>query len=476
MKRLLLLLLLVAPSFAQALPMYAMRSGRTCGNCHVSPTYEDEGGWPNPELMKRKCNMSCMVCHTNPAGGGLRNTSGRYYGQSTLSIFPYQERSYSDYGRELASQEDIRSLLNKLGSWPFGKEEGRQIPSTFAEVQSGIGANQRGGWSNFGKPFLGPSEYAFWDGRYGDLNADPLLQFGGDFRFAYWSGSQTFFPMQLDLHASVHPVEHLTVMATAAARGRTSGPNALIAQEQLPVFARNAFVMVHELPFMAYAKGGIFMPNFGTYIDDHTSFIREDFEMDVSTSDDTVIGAEIGLAPNYPFANFSAFRNFRPYGVAEDVDPGWGLTANLGWRDLGWSLTASGMMKRRPLEARGDLDALALGVGFNPFYYSNSIPLTYMGELVIGRRQRPITGTKALTFAMYHELWWTIVNGLSARFKYDLGARDAELDQALDHRVSAALDVSPVPGVTLITQGRMLVSQRDDQPGWDVFIHTHLWF
>lgn len=32
------------PSVAAALPMYAQRSGRTCANCHVSPTYEDPDG------------------------------------------------------------------------------------------------------------------------------------------------------------------------------------------------------------------------------------------------------------------------------------------------------------------------------------------------------------------------------------------------------------------------------------------------
>ena len=30
------------PNQADGTPMYAQRSGRTCANCHVSPTLEDE--------------------------------------------------------------------------------------------------------------------------------------------------------------------------------------------------------------------------------------------------------------------------------------------------------------------------------------------------------------------------------------------------------------------------------------------------
>jgi len=52
--------------------MYAMRSARTCANCHVSPTLQDTKGWNNPKLSKRKFSHR-QHCH-------------RYIAQSEYSV------------------------------------------------------------------------------------------------------------------------------------------------------------------------------------------------------------------------------------------------------------------------------------------------------------------------------------------------------------------------------------------------------
>ncbi len=83
----------------------------------------------------------------------------------------------------------------------------KSIPSDYGEVRAGIGQHQYGGFLNYGKPFAShASEYAFWDGRYGDLNADPLFTGGADIRAAYWTGTSSFFPMQYDLHGALHRI------------------------------------------------------------------------------------------------------------------------------------------------------------------------------------------------------------------------------------------------------------------------------
>lgn len=468
------LLIAMFSGAAEATPMVGQRSGRTCANCHVSPTLEDEQGWDNPELAKRKCTLQCVACHVNPTGGGLRNSSGRYYGQSTLSIFHRQDRSYSDLDRELVPS-DMRWTVQQFLDAPANRDndDERVIPSNYRDVQAGMGQGQTGPWTAVGKPRGGPAEMAFWDGRYDDLNADPLLQVGGDTRFAWWSGTGAFFPMQADLHAAVHPVEHLTAMATLAARARSTGPADGLSAPEGPVFARNAFVMAHELPYMSWAKAGVFQPAFGTHGDDHTAFVRSMFEQDVSTSDDTVLGVELGTAPNYPFAVVSVFRNDTSMINGGERDPGWGASVQAGWRDLGWSLTGHAMRKIRGGQGRGDLLAGGIGWGFNPAFYSSRLPVTLLGELTLGRR-RFSTGSDRSHMAGMTELSWILRNGILLRARHDLAWLDLRHPTDLQHRLSAGLDLSPVPGLTFTALGRTLWA-----PGIrssDVFVQAHVWF
>ncbi len=461
---------------AGATPMYGQRSGRTCANCHVSPTLEDPDGWDNPALAKRKCTLQCVACHVNPTGGGLRNASGRYFGQSTLSIFHRQDRSYSDLDRELVP-DDIRWKVQQfLDAAPSGADAaGRTIPSDLADVEAGMGQGQTGPWTAWGKPRGGPDEMAFWDGRYDDLNADPLVQIGGDARLAYWSGTDAVFPMQIDLDAAVHPIEHLTVMGTIAARGRSTAAVDGLRRPEGPVFARNAFVMLHELPGMSWAKAGVFQPAFGTHGDDHTSPVRALFEQDVSTSDDTVVGVELGTAPNYPFAVVSVFHNDTSPLNGGPVDPGWGATAQAGWRDLAWSLSGHAMIKQRQGQGRGDLLAAGVAWGLNPAQRWKRVPLTLLGELSVGRRRFGTGGAPTRDhMAAMTEASWILRNGLLLRARHDVSWLDLSVPTDVQHRLSLGLDLSPVPGLTFTAFGRQLWAPG--MTGRDLFIQAHLWF
>ncbi|MCB9765551.1 MAG: hypothetical protein H6739_37600 [Alphaproteobacteria bacterium] len=450
---------------AQALPMYAQRSGRTCANCHVSPTLEDPEGWDNPELLQRKCTLSCVSCHTDPTGGGMRNASGRYYGQSTVAIVPTQERSYSDHHRELLSSDQIWRIQQFLDADPKTTEAHgeRTIPSDWTEAQAGVGAGQTGNQAAWGHPLGGDDVMAFWDGRYDDLNADPLLNLSGDFRAAWWSGSRTFFPMQAELSASLHPMHHLMFMGTVAAKGHTTGGAG-------PVFPRRAFVMANELPGMSWVKAGIFMPSFGTYTDDHTLYVREGFEQDVSDPDDTVLGVEVGTAPNYPFAQASVFLDDPAQLLGPVPGAGWGAAVNGGFRDLGWSLSGHAQLRDRDGKGKGDLLAAGVAWGFNPAYYLERVPMTLLGEVSMGRRT--VGGSSEAFAASWAEASWMVRNGVTAKARHEMKLPTSTM--VLEQRYGLGVDVGLLPGVTLGAMGR--VSPYGGVWRKDLFVQAHLWF
>ena len=148
------------------------------------------------------------------------------------------------------------------------------------------------------------------------------------------------------------------------ARGQSSGYSDTIDDSHTPYF-RELFAMTNEWPYQAYAKAGRFVPAFGLKLDDHTTRTRREFELDTSLPETRVLGVEAGAVAAYPFVQVSYFKMKNKFEQPDpwnifDVDDGWGTAFNLGWRDLGWSLGTSAMMRRRPLDQGGNTDTYAL--------------------------------------------------------------------------------------------------------------------
>ena len=130
-----------------------------CDNCHVTPN-----NWKNPALAERKCSMSCQTCHVDPAGGGMRNTSGRFFGNSTLPMIATSPRPTDDWDRNppLLGRRDRATTYNdNLAEGPVSYDDAPAYRDSIADA-----------WA-WGRPLGGTSRYGFWDGRYGALNADP---------------------------------------------------------------------------------------------------------------------------------------------------------------------------------------------------------------------------------------------------------------------------------------------------------------
>lgn len=456
---------LVCVPLARATPLYSAREGRACDNCHLTPNT-----WVNPRLVDRKCTLSCASCHVDPAGGGLRNASGRFFGRSTLPMIATSPRPTQDWDREVARFAYRRDRATTYrDSLPLGPDD-FDAARAWAEPP-------RDGWGR-GAPLASPSRYSLLQGRYGRLNADPLLRVGYDVRLAaLLSQSVLVFPMQIDVGMSLHPIEHVSAVANVGARGRTRGPSRTLDDPRTP-YLREGYLLLHEAPALAYAKAGRFVPAFGLRLDDHTAQQRRAFELDGALPETRATGVEVGANPNYPFVSVAWFRSaardrapaaFDPF----DVDDGSGVAINAAYRELAWSLGASTLARRRPLDEGGDATSYAFFGVVNLWRWRRDLPLTYQAEFDFGRKDRA-SGLEAAQAAFYHELDWLAANGVNVLVAQDWVDPDLDVIDDDAYRVSAGVQVTPIPGVTVDTRFRVLVPAAGDA-GADGFVQLHLW-
>jgi len=424
-----------------ALPQYTAREGRQCDSCHAYPFPTSlQQGWKDPEYSKRKCNLSCVTCHVDPGGGGLRNVSGRYLASAALPIFNNELRPWHDQDRNISNivdwfkktepqpQVETKTVESKktesekpVPPEPKAipeKHHVHEVPPSYSLKDPfvyGVAANASQADRTYSPEY----------GIYGNLNADPKLQIGGDMRFAYVNTpkSTSFFPMQFDLGAKYHPVEHWTVASTWGLVGRADSGNQRPRGFAEMYTIRSAYVMFHELPYQAFFRAGFFQPSFGTRMEDHTAPVRQNFEMDLSKKYSAVMGVEAGFAANYPYLTVSAFtNNAGPIAGSTSQDftinpQGFGSALNGGWRDLLWGLGGSFMFKSRPASYQGNLTAAAVDGYLNFGRLWLKLPLMLMGEYTIGS----YTGTSGFDRnlqANFLELSYLAFNGVNFKVNH----------------------------------------------------------
>jgi hypothetical protein len=457
--------LLSAASPLRATPLYAAREGRTCDNCHLRPNL-----WKNPPVLDRKCTMSCQGCHVDPAGGGMRTAAGRFFGSSTLPMIATSPRPTQDWdawiGKFLWRKDRATSFTNDLPEGPpdyDASRDRRYAPHDHFAL---------------GSPAGEPSHHAPFRGRYGSLNAHPLLRLSWDIRSALLlSKGALFFPMQADVAMALHPMEHVTFLGNVGARGRSTGIADVVDDPRTP-YLREGFLLLHEAPGNAYVKVGRFVPQFGLKVEDHTTQTRRTFEQDGSVPDARVTGVEAGINPNYPYVNVSWFRSTAAtrtpaaFDIFDAVD-GHGMALNVGYREIGWTAGASALLHRRDPAEGGDATGFALHGSFNPWFYRRSLPLTYEAEYDFGRYERT-SGLETSHRAFWHELDWRAGNGVNLLLAQDWADPDTEVKDDHAFRVSAGFQLTPYPGITLDCRARALFPATG-QSGADLFTQLHLW-
>ena len=451
---------------AQAVPQYSAQAGRTCDSCHILP-----GNWETPKVAHQKRNMSCGTCHIDPSGGGMRTTTGRYFGRSTLPMIAISPRPQDDWDRNLPGLGRRDKATPYNAALPEGPINIKQAPAYRDSI------HDKWAW---GMP-KGITPDTPFPGRHAGLNADPMFRVGGDFRFAFlFEKGKTFtFPMQVDVHSAVHPVHHATVLMNVGARGQSSGYSDTIDDSHTPYF-RELFAMTNEWPYQAYAKAGRFVPAFGLKLDDHTTRTRREFELDTSLPETRVLGVEAGFVAAEPFFQASYFKMKSKFEVPDqwdifDVDNGWGTAFNAGWRALGWSVGGSALMRRRSLDEGGNTDTYAVYGSLNPWYFWQHVPLTFQGEIDTGKAQRA-SGLEQHKLVMYGEADWMAWNGVTLLAAYDWADPDRDVVDDDSGRFQLGAQITVYPGVTLDSRFRFLTVATPDGNGTDFFTQLHLWF
>lgn len=431
----------------ESLPLYSARSGRICDTCHLAP-FENKStkAWVDPDLSERKCSLSCQTCHVNPTGGGIRTAAGRYYYNNTLPMFLSKKRPYWDRNRNISG---LIAWLKKDDATAVTEQKIPQ-PAIQEPAKSDENYPQKHSAYTFADPFVysvsynadSDSLYSPRQGRYGEINADPFFNYGLDTRIAYLDDiddqkNGAVFPMQFDTSVAIHPVEHLTALSTVGVLG--SSPNSSKKSFSESIALRDAFIMGHEAPYQSYVKAGIFKPNFGMNIEDHTAAVRNEFELNTSRRTNSVAGLEIGAAPNYPYINASVFYDLNSSDKLRDK----GGTFSFGWRDLGFSAGLSFLTKKRPPEREGNLNGTAIDFTLNPFRYWKFIPVTILSETALGTKVDPF-GYSRKFLASFVELNILVLNGLNLHINHYYFDPNTEIKGNATGRLGLGFDFIPI--------------------------------
>lgn len=445
-----------ATSFA--IPLYGMSSANECDTCHVEPL-----GWANPDLSERRCTLDCSGCHVSNAGGGLRYADGQFFGKEILPIWGTRPSSFAPDNDERRPKG-----FPKEGRWDWTD-------------------GWRGWWA-------GEIPHTEIDDRYGNIDPNPKWNFGGDFRFAILNqstddgaggtASELFvFPMQADLYLLNESVKDLQMYVSVGLQGRkdTDGFSA-DDLEATDYFAIKELFLKYRYKYNSWIRAGRIVPRFGWRTPDHTAFARQDLGFNQNFH---AFGAEVGINPNYFYADASIYFSGLDGWPGELGVRGTGSTFNIGYRDFGWMAGFSGHYFDQNTgsdDADGDGGVRFITAGVNGSLNFN--PFIWYGE--VNLRRTSISGDDTfdpiMSLVASHEFNYLITRGLYSKLKYDWFDRGINLKDDHKHRVTLGLDIHPYTFVHLEMLYRLgfgpvsPISEIADADVSEFLFMTHVWF
>lgn len=426
-----------------ATPLYAIRSAGACNTCHIEPT-----GWYNPpDEAGRKCTLDCTGCHISKTGGGLRTPTGDFYGYESLAMFGSHPSDGID-PEKYRDPDDSYSTKGRYRFWEgFSGWQSGKVPMETVKDRFGSG-----------------------------VDTDPTFKWGTDLRlFGYvplgTSEAPKVFPMQAELYGYVKPAKHFSAYGTIGIQGDRR--DLIQKGEWNDRFAiRELWVQLDDFKNNAYVRAGRFTKPYGWRAPNHTLFQRAGLDYDQYAQ---VFGAEVGIAPNYPYANLAVFYQGVDKWPGEQQDKGYGAALTAGVRDLGWQLGGSAEILKLT-EAGVTNITTGTQTTAGPLYGINFFPFTLYGEAdfrAFNASEGQGTDTVYQLF-LFNELDFMPTRGLNIFATYEW--QDVNLQVVDDHRqrYSLGTEWNIWKGLQATVQYRRLY-QASTFLSNDILLMVHYW-
>ncbi|MDO8519246.1 MAG: hypothetical protein Q7T11_03680 [Deltaproteobacteria bacterium] len=250
---------------------------------------------------------------------------------------------------------------------------------------------------------------------------NPYIAFGADFRtynrtFMGSSPQNSFTLPQGSAYLELNAGPHLTGYADYDLANTSS---------------REIFAMAHDFPAGLYLKAGRINLPYGLRTDDDTSPIRSNLSLTYSSQD---LGAEIGLFPG-PFEMALAVTNGVPGGTG-DENLAKAITSSINWICDKGRIGSSFQWNKRTANR---LITGGLNGGFKLWRF------IFLGEGDLQQIQSRAGAGTTYLIAGYGEMDFKITEGFYLRALYDYLDPDYAAAGNVAHRVSAGIDLFPLP-------------------------------